>query len=105
MSAYLSTFTTDPGLSRTSGEASKDPQARWSRQVAADLVGLADAIAIELGAVLPANLPIDTPGGPHADFLALTQKYYDPVLRTKHTDVGARCIWVLVMAAARCRWC
>ncbi|MEQ1614790.1 MAG: undecaprenyl-phosphate glucose phosphotransferase [Hyphomicrobiaceae bacterium] len=41
-------------MSRTSGEAGKDPQARWSRQVAADLVGLADAVAIELGAVLPA---------------------------------------------------
>ena len=40
------------------------------------------------GTVLPANLPIDKTEGRHDDFIHLTKKYYDPILRTKHTDVG-----------------
>lgn len=50
--------------------------------------GYARAIHASFGAVLPADMPINASGGLHTDFLALTQKYYDPVLRTKHTDVG-----------------
>ena len=40
------------------------------------------------GMVLPNNLPIDPDGGRHGSFIELTQTYYGPVLRTKHTDVG-----------------
>lgn len=38
------------------------------------------------GMVFPANLPVDQTSYP--DFVDLTNTYYDPVLRTKHTDVG-----------------
>ena len=41
------------------------------------------------GMVLPNDLPIDMSGECHDDFIELTRNYYDPVLRTKHTDVGA----------------
>jgi len=54
MSAYLSSSAIEPGLSNSSRSSVSDLQPRWSRQVAADLVGLADAVAIELGAALPA---------------------------------------------------
>ena len=40
------------------------------------------------GMVLPCDLPIDAVDGRHGDFLKLTRTYYDPILRTKHTDVG-----------------
>ena len=40
------------------------------------------------GMVLPNDLPIDMGGERHDDFIELTRTYYDPVLRTKHTDVG-----------------
>jgi hypothetical protein len=38
------------------------------------------------GAVLPRALPLVQ--GRDDDFIALTNSYYDPILRTKHTDVG-----------------
>ena len=34
------------------------------------------------------DLPIDAVDGRHDDFLELTRTYYDPIIRTKHTDVG-----------------
>ena len=40
------------------------------------------------GVVLPHDLPININGEHHEDFIELTRTYYDPVLRTKHTDVG-----------------
>ena len=40
------------------------------------------------GMVLPSDLPIDAVEGLHDDFIALTQRYYDPQIRTKHTDIG-----------------
>ena len=40
------------------------------------------------GMVLPPNLPIDAIHGRHDDFIRLTQAYYDPTIRTKHTDIG-----------------
>lgn len=54
MSAYLSSSAIEPRLTNSSRSSVSDLQPRWSRQVAADLVGLADAVAIELGAALPA---------------------------------------------------
>ena len=38
------------------------------------------------GTILPPDLPIDD--SIHPDFVALTNTYYDPILRTKHTDIG-----------------
>ena len=40
------------------------------------------------GMTLPESLPIDKEPERHHDFIELTKKYYDPALRTKHTDVG-----------------
>ena len=40
------------------------------------------------GMVLPHDLPIDTVAGRHDEFRELTRTYYDPTLRTKHTDIG-----------------
>ena len=41
------------------------------------------------GMVLPQDLPIDKVSGrQHDDFIKLTRTYYDPILRTEHTDIG-----------------
>ena len=48
----------------------------------------ARATHISFGTVLPPTLPIDAVSGHHDDFIKLTQTYYDPIIRTKHTDVG-----------------
>lgn len=40
------------------------------------------------GMVFPRDLPIDATPGRHDDFIRLTESYYDPTIRTKHTDVG-----------------
>ena len=40
------------------------------------------------GMVFPHDLPIDATPGRHDEFIRLTRTYYDPTIRTKHTDVG-----------------
>lgn len=40
------------------------------------------------GTILPRDLPINADPRRHDDFIKLTHIYYDPILRTKHTDVG-----------------
>ena len=40
------------------------------------------------GMVLPCDLPITESNDRVDDFVELTNKYYDPVIRTTHTDVG-----------------
>lgn len=50
--------------------------------------GWAQATHFSFGTTLPEDLPVDKVPGRHDDFVALTRKYYDPVLRTSHTDVG-----------------
>lgn len=45
-------------------------------------------VHFSFGTLLPEDLPIDKVPGRHDAFLALTRTYYDPVLRTSHTDVG-----------------
>ena len=40
------------------------------------------------GMVLPTGLPIDRVPGRDEEFLQLAQTYYDPIIRTKHTDIG-----------------
>ena len=46
------------------------------------------AIYPSFGVVLPPNLPIDKDDERHDDFIELTRTYYDPIIQTKHTDVG-----------------
>jgi len=50
--------------------------------------GWARAMHASFGMVLPQDLPIDAVPDRYTDFLKLTQSYYDPKIRTKHTDVG-----------------
>ncbi len=50
--------------------------------------GWASAVNFSFGTVLPPELPIDAPGNSFDDFIELTNIYYDPAIRTKHTDVG-----------------
>lgn len=48
----------------------------------------AQAMQASFGMVLSLNLPINAVPGHHDDFVKLTQIYYDPKIRTKHTDIG-----------------
>lgn len=50
--------------------------------------GWAKAVHFSFGAMLPADLPIDAVPDRYDEFLALTRAYYDPAIRTSHTDVG-----------------
>jgi hypothetical protein len=50
--------------------------------------GWAKAVHFSFGMELPSDLPIDSVPGRFDSFIALTQKYYDPIIRTQHTDVG-----------------
>lgn len=45
-----------------------------------------DNVRFSCGAELPEDLPLDNRR--HSAFLALTQKYYDSSIETKHTDLG-----------------
>ena len=40
------------------------------------------------GMVLPPDLSIQATSGIHDDFIRLTQIYYDPIIQTKHTEIG-----------------
>lgn len=48
----------------------------------------AKAVHISFGTVLPTDLPLGVVEGRDDAFIKLTQTYYDPIIRTKHTDVG-----------------
>lgn len=50
--------------------------------------GWANAVHISFGTVLPTDLPLGVVEGRDDAFIRLTQTYYDPIIRTKHTDVG-----------------
>lgn len=50
--------------------------------------GLCKDIRCSYGMILPRNFPVNSPHSQNHDFIQLTQKYYDSVLRTHHTDVG-----------------
>jgi hypothetical protein len=50
--------------------------------------GWAKAVHVSFGMVLPTSLPLGAIEGRDADFIALTNTYYDPIIRTEHTDVG-----------------
>jgi len=51
-------------------------------------MGYSKDISVTFGAVFPADIPIDKSNDLDNKFIELTQKYYDPIIRTKHTDVG-----------------
>lgn len=40
------------------------------------------------GMVLPPDFPIQATSTVHDNFIRLTQIYYDPIIRSKHTDIG-----------------
>ena len=40
------------------------------------------------GMTLPADLPISSDDSRYSDFVRLTAHYYDPIIRTRHTDIG-----------------
>jgi hypothetical protein len=48
----------------------------------------AKEVHISFGTILPQDLPLGTLSGRDDAFIELTKKYYDPIIRTKHTDVG-----------------
>lgn len=50
--------------------------------------GWAKAVHLSFGAVLSDNLPLGSVAGRDEAFIELTKIYYDPIIRTKHTDVG-----------------
>jgi hypothetical protein len=50
--------------------------------------GWPDGIHFSFGTLLPEDLPINAVPGRHDEFLKLTRNYYDPKLRSRHTDVG-----------------
>lgn len=45
-------------------------------------------IHISFGITLPQDLPLDFDTAKNKGFLELINKYYDPIIRTEHTDVG-----------------
>lgn len=50
--------------------------------------GWAKGVHFTFGTVLSKDLPIDATPGRFDEFLKLTKTYYDPTIRTRHTDVG-----------------
>ena len=48
----------------------------------------AKAVHLSFGAVLRDDLPLGSVAGRDDAFIELTKIYYDPIIRTKHTDVG-----------------
>lgn len=50
--------------------------------------GWAKQVHVSFGATLQRDLPIGSVAGRDDAFIALTKKYYDPIIRTHHTDVG-----------------
>ena len=50
--------------------------------------GWAQDMHSSFGMVLPDDLPINADSERHDDFIELTKLYYDPIIRTKHTDIG-----------------
>lgn len=71
-----------------SSAAAEAIEGRLAKMAEIFVDGWARAIYASFGTVLPPDLPIDAVAGHHDDFLRLTQTYYDPKIRTKHTDVG-----------------
>jgi hypothetical protein len=67
-------------------QAMSDRQERAKDALASD--GWAKAVNISFGTILPTDLPLGIIAGRDDAFVELTKTYYDPIIRTKHTDVG-----------------
>ncbi|RWK95007.1 MAG: hypothetical protein EOR53_16390 [Mesorhizobium sp.] len=65
-------------------QAIRDRQEQAKTALAGD--GWAKAVHISFGTILSPDLPLAV--GRDDPFIKLTQDYYDPIIRTKHTDVG-----------------
>jgi hypothetical protein len=50
--------------------------------------GWAQSTHFSFGTVLPENLPVDKIPDRYKSFIELTRTHYDPIIRTRHTDVG-----------------
>ncbi len=50
----------------------------------------AKRVHVSFGLILPEQLPIDTEANQYKDFIALTDKYYDPAIETEATLVGGK---------------
>lgn len=72
--------------SSTAAQAIGERQALAKDALAGD--GWAKAVHISFGTVLPTELPLGVVEKRDDAFIKLTQTYYDPIIRTKHTDVG-----------------
>jgi hypothetical protein len=75
---YVGTFAAAQAIVRRHEEARAD----------LTMPGWAKDVHFTFGTVLPEELPIDAVPGRFNDLLKMTQTYYDPILRTRHTDVG-----------------
>lgn len=71
-----------------SSAAAQAIEGRLARTAEVFGAGWASAMHASFGTILPPDLPIDAVPGRYDDFLKLTKSYYDPKIRTKHTDVG-----------------
>jgi hypothetical protein len=71
-----------------SAEAAQAIQDRLDKTAEVFGAGWARAMHASFGTILPADLPLNAVPGRYDEFLKLTQAYYDPKIRTKHTDVG-----------------
>ena len=45
-------------------------------------------VHFSFGMILPDDLPISADKNANANLIELTKKYYDPIIQSKHTDVG-----------------
>lgn len=61
---------------------------RINRVAACKLKNWVRQIHPTYGMVFPANFPINAGSDSREDFIKLTDLYYDPAIRSKHTDVG-----------------
>jgi hypothetical protein len=75
---YLSTHKASEDIGKRNAEALAEKQKdHWFQNV-----------VFSFGMVLPPSFPINT--GQNADFLKLADKYYDPAIQTKHTELGGK---------------
>lgn len=53
--------------------------------------GWAQDMHPSFGMIFPSEFPINAVPDHHDDFIKLTRTYYDPIIQTKHTDIGGVC--------------
>ena len=73
---YIATYRASDSVQKRHEEIrrAKDPN-QWFQTV-----------EFSFGTILPKDLPIDEQR--YSDFIRLAEKYYDPIIQTKHTDLG-----------------